>query len=46
MTPEDKMKYEDLDREMTDFTKTMSPEDKAAFKELEPKTVNGATKPA
>lgn len=40
MTPADKVKFEDLDREMEDFTKTMTTEDKAAFKELKPKTVN------
>jgi len=43
MTPEDKVKFEDLDREVTDFTSTMSPEDKAAFKELKPKPVNEVT---
>lgn len=36
MTPADKVKYEELDREMDDFTKDMTTEDKAAFKELKP----------
>lgn len=45
MTPADKVKFEDLDREMEDFTKTMTTEDKAAFKELKPKTVNDQKKP-
>jgi len=36
MTPEDRTRFEDLDREVEDFVKTMTPEDKAAFKELKP----------
>jgi len=28
MTPEDKMRFEDLDREATDFTADMTPEKK------------------
>jgi len=43
MSKEDKIKFEDLDREMNDFVEVMKPEDKAAFKELKPKTVNNST---
>lgn len=31
MTPEDRVKFEDLEAEVEDFTSTMTPEEKAAF---------------
>ena len=40
MTQEDRMKFEDLDREAKDFTADMPPEKKAEFEAFEPKTVN------
>jgi hypothetical protein len=40
MTKEDKAKYEALNREVADYTSTMTPEDKAAYKTFEPKAVN------
>jgi len=40
MAPEDKVKFEDLDREAKDFTADMTPEKKEQFETFEPKTVN------
>ena len=40
MAPEDKEKFEDLDREAKDFTADMTPEKKEQFETFEPKTVN------
>jgi hypothetical protein len=42
MTPEDKVKYKDLDREANDFTADTTPEKKEQFESYEPKTVNEA----
>ena len=38
MTPEDKVKFEELNREVEDFTKDMTPEDKAEFESFVPKS--------
>lgn len=40
MTKDNAIKYKDLTREVSDYEKTMTPEDKAAFKEYKPKAVN------
>ena len=38
MTPEDKVKFEELDREVEDFKKDMSPEDREEFEAFVPKS--------